>query len=158
MRVLAGWAYASSARALVLELKAGGRRAAAEPLVARMCSTARRYGLAGELVTWVPGRRRDVRERGYDHAEALARGVAGGLGLPARALLTHARPRPDQVGLDAAARRANLKGSFRAAPCSGAVVLVDDVFTTGATAAACAAALETAGAERVETLVACRAA
>jgi predicted amidophosphoribosyltransferase len=73
-------------------------------------------------------------------------------GVPATtspALRVHRRAR-DSVGLDAAARIANLAGRIRAvanqAPPPGArVVLLDDVITTGATAAACVAALGSVG-------------
>jgi predicted amidophosphoribosyltransferase len=153
---VAAWAYEGVARELVLALKLRADRAAAEPLVEAMCRATRRWGLAGSAVTWVPGRERDTRERGFDHAEVLARGVARRLGLGAGRLLARTGSRPDQTGLSAAARRSNLVGAFVARTGPPAVVLVDDVVTTGATASACALALRAAGAEHVEVLVPCR--
>jgi ComF family protein len=122
-----------------------------------MVAEARRVGLTGDVVTWVPGRRRDSRRRGFDHAELLARGVARRLGLRATALLRATGARPDQTALSARDRRINLRGAFVARPCSRRVVLVDDLVTTGATASSCAAALRRAGAPAVDVLVACRA-
>jgi predicted amidophosphoribosyltransferase len=115
-------------------------------------------GVEASLVTWVPGRARDRRIRGFDHAEVLGRGVARALGLRARAVVALAREPPDQASLSAAARRRNLVGAFTATPCPAPVLLVDDVVTTGATAAACASALRASGCPLVEVVAACRAA
>ena len=87
----------------------------------------------------------------------IARGLAARLGLPAASLLARAGPRPDQSGLTAAQRWANLEGAFRAWPCRARVALVDDLVTTGATAGSCARALLSTGAERVELVAACSA-
>ena len=155
--MLAAWAYEGAARSLVLDLKLRGRRPAAAPLVAAMCEEVARPGVAGEALTWVPGRRSDALRRGFDHAEVLARSLAARLGLPAVALLERTSARPDQTALGAAERRLNLAGAFRARPWDRPVVVVDDLVTTGATARACAAALDVAGASQVEVLAACRA-
>ncbi len=156
-RVLVPWSYVGAARSLVLDLKLRGRRVAAEPLVEAMLAEVARTGLAGETITWVPGRRTDIRRRGFDHARVLAEGVAESLGLPPAALLTSSPRRTDQTGLAAAARRANLRDAFRCEVASGGIVLVDDVVTTGATVRACAEALLHAGAAFVEVVAACRA-
>ena len=155
-RVVAAWEHDGAARSLVLDLKLGGRRWAARPLAAAMCAAAARAGVTGDSVTWVPGRRRDTRERGYDHAEVLAREVARRLGIRPARLLVRLRLAEDQATLTARERFANLAGAFAARPEAGPVVLVDDVVTTGATAAACASALRAAGAARIELLAACR--
>lgn len=151
------WAYDAEARALVLALKAGARRGAGTALAAHMAAAAAAAGVGAELVAWVPGRPADARRRGFDHAEVLARAVARHLGLPAAGLVRRIRGAPDQVGLGAVERRRNLAGAFRAAPVVAPVLLVDDVVTTGATAAACARALRAAGAPHVDLLAACRA-
>jgi competence protein ComFC len=155
-RVVAAWEHRGAARNLVLDLKLGGARWAAEPLAAAMFAAAARTGLRGDVVTWVPGRRREAAQRGYDHAELLAVRVGRRLGLRPVGMLRRVRPVGDQASLSARERFANLAGAFASRPCSGAVVLVDDVVTTGATAAACAAALRAAGATWVEVLAACR--
>jgi predicted amidophosphoribosyltransferase len=154
--VVTAWEYEDGARALVLGLKLEGRRDAAPPLVHALAAAVAHTGLLGEVVTWVPGRPPDIRARGFDHAELLARLVAPRIGLPARPLLVRRRSPPDQAGLSAAERRRNLIGAFGARPCAGRVIVVDDLITTGATARACAAALRSAGAEVVEVLAACR--
>lgn len=101
------------------------------------------------------------RERGYNQAEELARVLAATSGLALDVALTRTRATRPQVGLDRAARRRNVDGAFTwaGAPLAGAaVILIDDVLTTGATAAACAEALKGAGAGRVGLLTVARAA
>ena len=156
-RVVAAFAYEGIARSLVLGLKLRGRRACGSALAEGMVRAAHREGLIGSVVTWVPGRRRDVLDRGFDHGAVLAHGVARGLGLPRRRLLVRRGAREDQSALGRADRFSNLEGAFRARPLARPVVLVDDLVTTGATAGACAAALLEAGAPSVEVLAACRA-
>jgi predicted amidophosphoribosyltransferase len=155
-RVLAPWDYAGAARSLVLALKLRGRRAAAGPLADAMSAEALTEGLEGSVITWVPGRRVDTRARGYDHARVLAEEVGRRLGLPVAGLLRRAgHRRTDQSALGRVDRWANLEGAFTARRCPAAVVLVDDLVTTGATGGACAEALGNAGARTVELLAAC---
>jgi predicted amidophosphoribosyltransferase len=156
-RVLARWGYEGAARSLVLGLKLRGARIAARPLVEAMRAEVLREGLLGDLVTWVPGRRRDRARRGYDHAEVLARALALALGLRSVSLLRRTGDRADQTTLSGAERRVNLRGAFTAEKCTGGIVLVDDLVTTGATATECARALRAAGAVTVELVVPCRA-
>jgi predicted amidophosphoribosyltransferase len=147
-------AYRGVARELVLAYKERGRRELAAPLGILL-------GLAVPLLaaptdgTWwlvpAPSRRAAARRRGGEHVLRLARHAAEVLGPAAVApALGLAAGTHDSVGLDAAARRSNLAGRVvvreAALPPSGTeVVLLDDVVTTGATAAACTAALTAAG-------------
>jgi len=149
-------AHAGSARVLVHRWKAGGLDLAG---VAAAAVTARRGQPEAEGVCAVPADPGRTRMRGVDGPTALARCLAGGWGLPflgADVLARVARARP-QRGLDAAARARNLTGAFRATGPPRRVVLIDDVYTTGATAHACAAALRRAGAQRVDVITFARA-
>jgi predicted amidophosphoribosyltransferase len=88
-------------------------------------------------------------KRGFDQGERLARPVAAALGVPLDRRLWRIR-RGDQAALGEGARLRSARGAFRAA--DGApdrVLLIDDVRTTGATAAACATELLGAGARSV---------
>ena len=154
-RVLAGWSYEGAARSLVLELKLRGRRGPAAVLGAALVERVRGYGTRAEALTWIPGRSRDIRQRGFDHAEVIARVVARSLGLPCRGLLRRTGDRADQTVLDRAGRRANLKGAFVALASSERVVVIDDLMTTGATLSEAARALRAGGAGYVEGWVAC---
>ena len=144
----------------MISLKARAVRHAAIPLVDAMTEAAWAAGLAGAVITWVPGRQTEERRRGFDHAHLLATGLGRRLGLPVLRLLERAGRDRDQVGLSAEERRRNLEGSFRPLPEAAhatGVVLVDDVLTTGATASACARALLAGGVTTVEVVVACSA-
>lgn len=103
-----------------------------------------------------PGR---LRERGFNPAEEIARGVAQALRLPLEAgALRRVRETPPQHRLPLAQRRVNVRGAFRAAAglkCRG-VLLVDDVLTSGSTLDEAAGALKSAGAARVVNLVVAR--
>lgn len=110
-------------------------------------------GLPGEVAVPVPLSPQRLRERGYNQAGLLARAFAELAGLDYRpGALRRTRHTPSQVGLTARQRSSNVAGAFQAAqgPVDGqAVVLVDDVCTTGATLAEAASALRAAGARSV---------
>jgi ComF family protein len=109
----------------------------------------------------VPLSRRRQRERGFNQAELVARAVSRETGIRlVRRVLAKTSERPPQAGLSAAARRKNAAGAYRARlPASlrgKAVLLVDDVMTTGATADAAARALLRGGARAVDVLTLAR--
>jgi len=145
-------------RSALYRLKFSGWRAVAEALGAAMAAV---NEFPADAVTWVPlaGRRRAA--RGYDQARALAVVVARRLGLQAAPMLARARETGPQARRGGAERRTALRGVFvpvgagRSPP--GNILLVDDVLTTGATAAECAEVFVRAGAVRVGLLTAARA-
>ena len=154
-RLVAAWGYEGAARSLILELKLRGTRTAAVELGDAIVESVWQQGTRAEAVAWIPGRTRDIRRRGFDHAEVIARTVARKLGLPCAGLLGRTGDRIDQTALDRAARRANLKGAFVVAKSPDRVAVVDDLMTTGATLAEAARALRAGGADYVEGWVAC---
>jgi ComF family protein len=102
-----------------------------------------------------------LRERGYNQTLELAKPLARALGIPLRHdLLVRTRSTPPQTGLDAKARRRNLRGAFaltESARLPDHVVVFDDVMTTGATLREAARVLVRAGVSRVDVWALARA-
>jgi len=133
----------------------------ARSLAESMAAVHRRHRLGGTCIVPVPLSARRRRERGYNQSELLGRALAELLGLPLFApALARTRDTGSQVGLEAAQRWANVVGAFAADSSlvrDETLLLIDDVHTTGATLAACAAALAQAGSRRVVALTVGRA-
>jgi predicted amidophosphoribosyltransferase len=109
-------------------------------------------------LTFIPPDGERSLSRGHHPAESLARGLGERWDLPVEPLLGRVRPVSQQRGLRLGDRRRNVRGAFaslgRAPP---SIVLVDDVYTSGATAASASSALRRAGARRVEIVTFARA-
>ncbi len=136
------------AREAVHGLKYEGKRVLAAPMAGRMCACLPLTSLGPDVALAVPLHESRRRERGYNQSDLLAHAIAAETGLhaPSRCL-ARVRQTPPQVGLSARERVENVRGAFVAeASLRGRrVLLVDDVCTTGATMAACAAAIVEAG-------------
>jgi predicted amidophosphoribosyltransferase len=149
-------AYDAGAKAFVSSWKERGLRGLvreAGALVAEVVPRPLAY-----TITFVPPDADRALKRGHHPAEALAHALSSRWQLAAAALLERTRPAPPQRGLGLAERRRNVRGGFRArAAVPARVVLVDDVYTSGATAAAAASALRKAGARHVEVITFARA-
>jgi predicted amidophosphoribosyltransferase len=172
--VWAPLAYAGPARDLVRALKFRGALGLADTMAAQMAANAPPGWLdvdpapldpldpldpleSPERPTLVPVplHRRRLRSRGYNQAAAIADALARRVRLPVADRLARSGPSLTQVGRDRAERRAGPAGAIRvrAPQAPPRVLLVDDVVTTGATLAACRAALVPAGAMEVSAVV-----
>lgn len=113
-----------------------------------------------DLIVPLPLHWRRRWERGFNQAALLAQVVAQRSGVPAASVMRRIRATPPQAGLSNAKRRLNVSGAFaikRNSSLRGQrILLVDDVMTTGASAAACARALKQAGAVHVTLLTLAR--
>jgi predicted amidophosphoribosyltransferase len=106
-----------------------------------------------DAVTWVPSDGLRLLERGHHPAHRLARELARRWQLPGVELLDRVGISPRQTGLGPAARRRNVRGAFQPrADVPERVLLVDDVYTTGSTVSAAAAALRIGGARTVDVV------
>jgi ComF family protein len=117
-------------------------------------------GLEGQYscINYVPLHEKRRKHRGYDQAQLLAKEVAKITRVPFREALVRTRNTKTQTKLDAMQRQTNISGAFEAIErVTGRVVLVDDVLTTGATAAECARVLMENGADEVVILAFARA-
>jgi ComF family protein len=116
---------------------------------------------AADEIVPVPLHESRMKERGYNQVELFARPLAKRLGLPLRPyLLVRTKPRPDKLKLTRRERWLTVRGAYAMRPATridkARILLLDDVFTTGATLDACARALREAGAERVMGLTLAR--
>ncbi|KOV81998.1 ComF family protein [Nocardia sp. NRRL S-836] len=137
-------AYGGVARELVLAFKERGARALAAWFGALVAAALVSVGPAPWVLVPAPSRSAAARERGGDHMVRIARAAQIASVAP---LLSFAAGVADSVGLGPGARRRNVDGRILVCgrPPPGTVVVLDDVVTTGATAAACVRALRSSG-------------
>jgi predicted amidophosphoribosyltransferase len=148
-------AYDERVRAIVAGWKEHGLRRLAVTAADVIVAAIERPDV--EALTFVPPDRSRLLERGHHPAERLARELGKCWQLPVVDLLARTRAAPRQRGSSLAERRRNVRGAFAGKPSPRAVCLVDDVYTSGATASAGASALRQAGARTVQVVTLARA-
>lgn len=151
--------YEGSLRKLIHLFKYGKVESLARPL-SRLLVRSLPLGQRFDIVMAMPMHWRKRWERGFNQSELLAKPVARRYGLELATNLRRKRQTKAQAGLSEAQRLENAKDSFRVErpeEINGRrVLLIDDVFTTGATLRAAAAALKEAGAAHVSALTLAR--
>jgi predicted amidophosphoribosyltransferase len=136
--------YDGAVRTALLAYKERGRRDLARSLGVLLARAV--GGCPDAVLVPVPSTSRARRERGGDHVLRLARVAARECGTTVAAPLRLVRPVRDSVGLDVAARIANLGGAMAARYTPGRrALIVDDIVTTGSTLREAARALRVAG-------------
>lgn len=149
------WYYEENARCSILRYKfyyARSRGAAFGRILGSEVLQA--YPDGFDLLAWVPVSTLRKMKRGYDQSQLIAQALGRELGLTPTPVLKKVRHTPPQSGIrDASMRRANVSGAYRirrGVDVAGKrILLVDDVFTTGATAGECARILKINGAKEV---------
>lgn len=155
--VLAAVDYCDTARTLTLKLKYGRKPGVADVMAALMVRHARRYPDA--ILVPIPLHRWRIWQRGFNQSLLIAHSVARltGQEVLSSPILRTKRTSP-LGGLSRTARSREVRGAFKMVPAQieaikgRQVLLVDDVYTTGATTNACADVLKRAGAETVHIL------
>lgn len=149
-------AYGRVARDVVLRLKYGGRTGFANTAARLMM---RHLPSGTELLLPVPLHRWRLWSRGYNQAGLIAASLSRASGVAwASDLLVRRRPTPVLKGLGGAGRRRAVKGVFAVTPAGRPriagrrIVLIDDVYTSGATTGACVSVLRAGGATSVSIL------
>jgi ComF family protein len=156
---IAGLAHRDEAQRLLRRLKYGSGRSVVEPLVTQILPAFERLmAVSGRVpLVPVPLHQSRERERGYNQAHLLAHELARQARLPVWPALVRRRATERQHALDRTTRMRNLRDAmaFRPPVIDGgtawpaAVIVVDDILTTGATFEACASVLTDGGVQRV---------
>ena len=144
------WSLEGNARHLIHHFKFSGLRALGPSFGASLGEAQRGWSPPVEAVTWVPLHPRRLRQRGFDQSMILAQMVAHDTGIPLMKTLERTIATAQQVNAaDREARRENTQGAFRVANHAQIqgeqLLLIDDVFTTGATLSAASDALRAGG-------------
>jgi ComF family protein len=152
--------YDGALRSIIHSLKYEGRRSLAQPIATRIRARCRTVLDGADVAVAVPLHPSRRRERGFNQAFDLARG----LGLPVRRVLRRVRATESQTALSVTERQRNVSRAFAPSRLSWlrrgirgrVVVLVDDVSTTGATLNECAVVLKELGAREVRAVTAAK--
>lgn len=158
--IVAATIYGEISRQMVLDLKHAGRIALAGPMGRRIAARIGERGGTDPLIVPVPLHRWRIWKRGYNQSALIAGSIARSRGWAlAPDALIRRRATRSLGGLSPDQRKAEVRGAIAISPKwagrirGRAVVLVDDVLTSGATSEACVRALKAAGATRV--VIAC---
>jgi ComF family protein len=154
-------AYDDASRFFILGFKNGGRQDMLVQFSRWMARAAAEEIAEADLIIPVPLHWRRLISRRYNQSALLARALCRETGLPFDAdILARRRATPSQAGRSVKARRRNMAAAFEirsASQLAGkVVVLVDDVYTTGATVSACTRMLKLSGARRVHVVTLAR--
>lgn len=152
----AAFHYHEDSCALVLSFKHGGRTVNLGRFARQMARAGRSFWPESDMLVPVPLHRNRLTKRRYNQAALLAGAIAPICGVPHRAeILTRHKPTASQGVQTAKGRFRNVRGAFtvpvdlRPEIEGKTIVLIDDVYTTGATLGACARTLRRAGAEQI---------
>ena len=155
--------YDDVSRNIVLRLKHGGDRSGLKLMARWMITSAPEIVKRADIVTPVPLHYLRLQSRGFNQSLLLAAAIAGQTELTLSPhMIKRKRSTPSQAGRSVQMRRRNVAGAFvmsmlgKRTVKNCHILLIDDVFTTGATVEACAKLLKKAGAKEVSVLTLAR--
>ncbi len=153
------WEYDGLIKDIIFKIKYDGVFDAINELVEKAFKTREPYIPEDTIITFVPMFKKKEKQRGFNQAELIARKLGEMTGRKALPLLEKIKDTPSQTKLDKEDRMANVKDSFRRKELSSLepsllssfknVLLVDDIWTSGATMKECARVLRRSGAKKV---------
>ncbi|MEM8919959.1 MAG: ComF family protein [Pseudomonadota bacterium] len=160
-RARAALAYSDVSRDLILPLKYAGRRDGLALMASWTVNAGKELCDDAELIVPIPLHYTRLARRGFNQAGWLAAAISRQTGVPLSVdALKRVRATPTQAGKSARGRRRNVAGAFSVRRPKRVkdrrILLVDDVFTTGATVEACAKVLRRAGAVSVDVVTVAR--
>ncbi|MBQ3755029.1 MAG: ComF family protein [Clostridia bacterium] len=136
--------YDTEAKKLIYDMKFLGKKYICETLGAMMADCFVENNMQADVIVFVPMTAKEEKKRGFNQAELLAREVGGRLNIPVLPALAKIKETSAQKELTRADREKNLEGAYKCVFDEVKklnVLLVDDIFTTGATANECSKAL-----------------
>lgn len=154
--VIVSFAYAKVGKELIQQYKFHGQTYLVEVIGDLLCERLLVSGLLQEsyVLSYVPMTRRAEEKRGFNQSKLLCEYISRTLDLPMAECFTKIRHTKEQVGLSQKQRKENIKGVFRMTHETPALLLVDDVITTGATLEELAQLAKQQGTKKVAALVA----
>lgn len=137
--------YSKSIKEMIIRLKYKRDFLCAEVLGKLMYDFIEKNNIKFDEITFVPMEKGDLKRRGYNQSKLLAEEISKRAKLPVKEYLRKSRKTSDQIGLDGKRRWENLSKAFNICNEKGIankkIILIDDVFTTGATGFYCASNL-----------------
>lgn len=152
--------YSKSIKEMIIRLKYRRDFLCGEVLGTLMYDFIEKNNIKFDEITFVPMEKSDLKRRGYNQSKLLAEEISKRAKLPVKEYLKKSRKTSDQIGLNGKMRWENLSKAF--AICNARtvenkkIILIDDVFTTGATGFYCASNLIFNGAKSVIVLTAAK--
>ena len=150
------FAYEDLVRDLIRDIKFRQRKHIAEGLGRLWGELAAKQIPAGTMLVPLPMHKKKRRKRGFDQAEILAKALSAATGAIYTPILERTQNTPPQSGLHPRQRAENVRGAFRIKPDHNAngqnYILIDDIYTTGASLNECARVLKAGGAAEVSAM------
>ena len=146
------WEYEGLIKEIILKIKYYGAFEAINELVEKAFKIRKPYIPENTVITFVPMFKKKEKRRGFNQAEIIAKKVGEMTGSNVLSLLEKTKDTPSQTKLDKEERLKNIMGSFKRKEgiiCNSNVLLVDDVWTSGATMKECARVLKKSGVKRI---------
>ena len=147
--------YDGETKKMIYALKFGRKKYIAQTLGALMADEFLKSGMQADIIVFVPMTQKEEKKRGFNQSALLAYEVGGRLNIPVLPALVKIKDTSAQKELHGKERAINLEGAFSCAfeqVKNRRLLLIDDIFTTGATANECAKVLLKAGAREVNVL------